>query len=381
MFIKLEKDDFSRVAPLFSSLSHNLIIAAVIEGTSKGWVYCDHLTKPQSAFMGTMEGYFLAGDSGNRLFNSGAQKKIQTMMEGDTVRPNTEYLEFEFSSEAWLDHLGYIFQEREPLVFSSRYYRCNTLALRDWRALIPRGFSIQPVNEERLQNPQIVLEAGRDSHFHPHEWALGFGSLSNYLTHGFGFVVMDGDIWASWSMSDCVAKSEAEIGIYTMPEYRRRSLGTIAVAAAVDYCVSRGIESIGWHCNDGNTASQRIAEKVGFELIKTLERYYIVRPEWRHYAELGLRDFHNSEFHDCVEKYEAVFRMTNEAENYIYHLAAIAAGKIGNLKKALTWLRKAADRGWANYLYTESRMEFESLRDFPEWETIVVIMKKNEGID
>jgi len=142
-----------------------------------------------------------------------------------------------------------------------------------------------------------------------------------------------------------------------------------------------GIKSVGWHCNDGNTASQRTAEKVGFELVKTLDRHYIVRPEWRHYAELGLRDFHNGEFHDCVEKYEVVFRLTNEAEDYIYHLAAMAAGKTGDLKKALTWLREATDRGWANHLYTESRVEFEPLRDFPEWETIIMIMKKNERTD
>jgi hypothetical protein len=178
-------------------------------------------------------------------------------------------------------------------------------------------------------------------------------------------------------MSDCVAGNEAEIGIYTVPEYRRLGLGTIAVAATVEHCFNQGMDFVGWHCNDDNTASQRTAQRVGFELQKTLERHYIVRPTWRHLAELGLRDFHRGDFNTCVDRYREVFELTNEAEDYIYHLAAMAASQAGDLMRSLTWLSEAAERGWKNHSYTAGRIEFQPLKKMPEWATILSLMKKN----
>jgi hypothetical protein len=59
---KLETNQYARAAPLLERLSHNLNIAAVLEGKGRGWVYCDHPTQPKNALVGTMDGYFIAGD-------------------------------------------------------------------------------------------------------------------------------------------------------------------------------------------------------------------------------------------------------------------------------------------------------------------------------
>jgi GNAT superfamily N-acetyltransferase len=378
VFIKLEKTEYPLVAHLFTPLAHNLSIASVIDGICKGWIYCDDPVEPSSAFMGTFEGYFLGGYAGNNAFNSGVGERVQQMVKGDTVRPNSRYLEFEFTDPEWLHQLDTIFQGREPLTYFRRHYRCSGLALTNWRDKVPRGFKVQFVDRELLHNKVVELEDRRDSGFHPFEWALAFGSIDNYLKYGFGSAVMDGDCMVSWSMSDCVTGNHAEIGIYTMPEYRRRGLASIAAAAAVENCLKQDIETVGWHCNDGNTASQRTAEKVGFEHINTFERHYILRPEWRHYGELGLRDFQNGDFDDSVGKFHLVFEQTNEAENYVYHLAAVAAAKIGQFDQSLIWLREAAQRGWANLSYTNSRPEFDSLKESSEWGSIIAKMAENQ---
>jgi hypothetical protein len=39
MFINLDTSHYSRVAPLFEPLSHNLSIAAVIKGNNNAWIY------------------------------------------------------------------------------------------------------------------------------------------------------------------------------------------------------------------------------------------------------------------------------------------------------------------------------------------------------
>jgi len=62
-----------------------------------------------------------------------------------------------------------------------------------------------------------------------------------------------------------VVGRRAEVGIYTAPDHRGKGLATAAVAAAVEHCLQRGIDHIGWHCWSPNEASFRTARRVGFE--------------------------------------------------------------------------------------------------------------------
>ena len=380
MFVQLGPNDFWQAKPLTASLKHNLSLAAVMEGMSKGWIYCDDPDHPSSAFIGTMEGYFLAGKADNQSFNAGVRTKIGRLIAGDTVRPNTQYIEFAFSDSDWDRYSNASLLVREPLTYLSRYYRCSELRMRNWRDFIPSGYEVRLIDEHILHQSQGGLELveDRDSHFHPYEWALGFGSIHKYMEHGFGFVVMDEARMLSWSMSDCVAENQAEIGIYTLPEYRQQGLGSLAVGAAVEFGLSRGMDAVGWHCNDGNLASQRHAEKVGFVHQKTFKRHYIHRTAWRHLAELALRDFHNGNFEACVEKYREAFQFTREAEDYVYHLAAMAAARVGEFDLSFAWLEEATQRGWKNLSYSESRNEFAELKGSPGWEGFVRRVRKNQ---
>ena len=72
----LSPDDFGRAAPLFCRFPHHLITTAVIERSSPGEIYVDRLGSPQTAFMISPEGYFLAGDSHNRRFNAECKTNI-----------------------------------------------------------------------------------------------------------------------------------------------------------------------------------------------------------------------------------------------------------------------------------------------------------------
>jgi tetratricopeptide (TPR) repeat protein len=67
----LSPDDYDRAAPLFRKFPHHLITTAVIERSSPGEIYIDRVASPQTAFMISPEGHFLAGSSDNRRFNIG----------------------------------------------------------------------------------------------------------------------------------------------------------------------------------------------------------------------------------------------------------------------------------------------------------------------
>lgn len=83
------------------------------------------------------------------------------------------------------------------------------------------------------------------------------------LTHGGGMVAeRDGKVgaiaFASFHWDDNV-----EIGIETLPRFRRQGLAQAAAGALVDALVADGLRPV-WSCRGSNTGSQRLAGTLGF---------------------------------------------------------------------------------------------------------------------
>ena len=76
MIHRLDEEDYENVRPLFRELDFNLIIAAVIEHTSPGRIYVDDVSKPRTAFLCSVEGYYLAGNADNLEFNVSLNRLI-----------------------------------------------------------------------------------------------------------------------------------------------------------------------------------------------------------------------------------------------------------------------------------------------------------------
>ncbi|MFQ6125192.1 MAG: hypothetical protein ACE5R6_11395 [Candidatus Heimdallarchaeota archaeon] len=74
MIFELEKDDYEKVQSIFKPLEFNLITRAVIEGSGPGRIYVNDFICPKTAFMCTVEGYYLAGNENNDVFNQYSEK-------------------------------------------------------------------------------------------------------------------------------------------------------------------------------------------------------------------------------------------------------------------------------------------------------------------
>ena len=62
-----------------------------------------------------------------------------------------------------------------------------------------------------------------------------WGSVENFLVKGVSFCILHGNRVVAWCTPDCTAGDRIDVGIFTEPEYRRRGLGVLAVAAAATY--------------------------------------------------------------------------------------------------------------------------------------------------
>lgn len=370
LIIRLPKNHYESARQLFRPLHYQLAIESMLDGTNPGWVCVDDEENPTCAWMLNSEGFFLAGDPNNREFNAWMKNWFENYLRhGGQDWESESVLLFDISSDDWVSSFPDIFSLRPPLEVNRMHYLCSKVGV-DWRAHLPEGFSVHQVDEQLLENDALAIPD------HLGFWIkMNWETRENYLKHGFGTCVVHKNDIVSYSLADCVHGDECEIGIQTLEEFRGRGLATVTAAANVELAFNKGFKVVGWHTHDYNQASQKTAEKVGFELERRYLQYECHRVETMHIAEAGLRFFLRGEHEKAVETFEEVFRK-GEVEAWVYSLAARACALLGNPNRALKILQVAVDMGWANIQGMKSA-DFDSLRSLPEWQSIVTEVESN----
>ncbi len=265
MMIPLDKADYGRVRSLCTPLNYHLCCAAVLDGHNPGKVWVDDPADPQTAFIYSPEASYLAGDATNEAFNRALSRAIHE----HTIAAHLYALGFVVHPASWEERLPSILAPQALLQVARRHYICRRLKY-DWRTHLPDEYTVHPIDEALLGNPQVRIPD------HVKSWMEGnWGSTAAFLHGGFGMVTVHNDPGAqqtivSWSLADCRSGDACEIGIHTLPDYRRRGLATITAAATVEYALSHGYSTVGWQCSEDNPGSFGTAEKVGFEM----ERHY-----------------------------------------------------------------------------------------------------------
>jgi RimJ/RimL family protein N-acetyltransferase len=270
MIILLEKNDYARVRDLYRPLDFHLAAASVLEGNNPGWVWVDDPAAPQTSFMISPEGCYLAGNPSNDSFNRALNAAIQT---GKILGPDIP-LALILASDDWITALSAISQPRTAVPIARRHYVYPATSSAPAQAALPDGFTLHRIDAALLERPGLTIPE------HVRGWiSNNWGSTEAYWRDGFGFATVHQDEIVCWSLADCVSTLGCEIGIHTAQDYRRRGLAAITVAAAVDHALGRGLPLVGWQCSEDNPGSWGTAEKVGFTLERCYILYYVMPAE------------------------------------------------------------------------------------------------------
>ena len=374
MLYELDKTDYAKVRSLFAELdAYNFTLGAVLDGISPGRILADDPDHPRSALAYTPEGAHLAGDSSNIDFVAAVNAYLVEKFYNDEPTVDGEMINLCCHPESWLEQMPALLAPREPLILLGYHYVCAELKYTHWREHLPPGFAVRRIDAELLQTP------GLDIPDHILEWINdNWGTREHFLQYGFGFCVIHENQITHWSLTDCVTKDgRCDIGIWSIPGYRRQGLAAITAAAAVEHALTHGSTQVGWHCVQDNVGSYKTAERVGFAREREVAVRYCMFSSVHQVAEKGWYHLRNGRHSESAAAYEQLFALGADYPHYIYHEAARAQAGVGHYPETLRLLHAAIDRGWPHRDYTQNACpEFAPLYGTPEWEAVLARMQE-----
>jgi GNAT superfamily N-acetyltransferase len=368
MLTELKLHNYHKAIPLFQAFDYSLSLPATFAGNNPGRIFVDDLENPQIAFGLTVEGYFLAGDPNNpAAVGIAADFLREKIFSGEIYLDDDTNLSLAVAPLQWEDQLPEMIPTHEVEKLPRYHYLCQDLSF-DWRAQLPSGYQVRAFDRALLKDPTLEIPPAIL------DWAcieIRWGSLENFFLNGISCCVLHGNKVVTICQPDCFTADQIDIGIYTLPEYRRKGLAAVATAATVEAAFKRGFRKVGWHCNTENLGSWKTAEKVGFKRHKKYAYYFYIFDEIDHLAELGWFYFRQGQYQKTVDYYERVFAARDDQPDYYYHLAAVAWAALGQAEMAIQYLNAAVNHGWRAREWTEQEEKFMLLHDTPQWNAVL----------
>ena len=144
------------------------------------------------------------------------------------------------------------FKQKENIAFEKRYLFEYSDSHKFTETSLPAGYKLEELNVPLLKKISGKIVP-----------SLFWKNVSDFFRKGKGYcITCDNDI-ASWAFSAAVSTKEIDIGIETNPKYKQQGLGMIVAKKMIQYTMEQAKEPV-WACHYENTASAKMAEKLGF---------------------------------------------------------------------------------------------------------------------
>ena len=259
---ELTPSDFPCALPLLASIQQAVLPYAICQGINPGRVFVDQGEDPHVALCWTTVGYYLLAGDPEQGLNLADLSQVLT----GTFIPNSQAGgENSFilmtSASGWQQHLPTLLPAREVIEIYRRpfaFERDKFAARGDWHSRIPSGMRLQALDATLAERAGVLAS-----------WA----SLDDFLAHGLGFALLDGDQIASLCLSVLASREKVEIDVHTHENYRRQGLAVIAASALIEACLQQGIQP-NWECFWDNQPSAALAEHLGFTPLPDYPVYY-----------------------------------------------------------------------------------------------------------
>ncbi len=256
---QMSPSQYPNVRPLFARLQYTLAIDSIIAGNTRGEIYVDQASQPQSAVIWNKQDTLLvAGSASSPTVRYDLGDLLCTQIFPAARRRAIPELALLYTPMVWETHLTELLIDMNFKKAYRRFYSAHKLKS-NWRTrLLPR-YTLVPIDQELLENDEIN---GIDS---VRGWILSFWeTLERFNTTGFGYCTISQQQIASWCLTIYASGRQYELGAATADEYCNKGLGTVVAAACVAHCDTHDYTPH-WHCWERDRAAIAVAQKVGFD--------------------------------------------------------------------------------------------------------------------
>lgn len=273
MFEEVDMHDYHKVIePLREVRINNLFARSVIENKIEGKVYVDDVTNPQTFYVVHKYGMsLLFGTHDNEYFNKSFLRHALNL---DQSR--NSFLWLQAFPEPWNKTLENLFSEK--LIASKKNSPNEDTGIIELNTRLNFTFNYQKyLGREKIPLPQEIRVV-RTNREHYNEMtgsvipSFFWNNVDEFLSSGVGFSLLHKGNLAAMAYAGFILDNNLEIGIETIPEFRKRGYAEIVCTALIDYCIANNFIPV-WSCRLENVGSVKLAEKLGFEISRKIPYY------------------------------------------------------------------------------------------------------------
>jgi len=271
--IELPETHYHKLSKYLDEIPFNhLFASAVIEGAVNGEVYVDDVIHPNSFYIVHRYGMsLLGGDYNNADFNSAFREYAL-----NTGRTRSQHEWMQVFPHEWNAVLKELFGNK--LIFSKDNAEGVTRSVVELNTRVNFLFNrnIYSNNQEKNNDPKIRIANTTNEIYDLMQGAVVprafWRSSADFIDKGISFAIYYDEKLAATAFSSFVAPGKLELGIETLTEFRGRCLAEKVCSALIDYCLDRNLEAV-WACRLENTASYKLAKRLGFVPVLELPYY------------------------------------------------------------------------------------------------------------
>ena len=387
MIFELPKERYREIRHLFKEKSFLNIFRSHLERTPiEKKVFVDNLEKPQTAVIVVIPRLFFGGKADNEKFNSNFRKILFTKLKNEFFMRNQHEVDCYFANTEWLEGVKNVLIE--PYFYDRYYYEIEAIKLENWKDMIPKGFSLEPVDlslldKKYLKNYDWLIEEIEEN------WLPFEENLKE--NKGF-YLVRNNEEIVSWCTLEYLTdENEIEVGIATKSEYQKRGFATIVGSATAEYALSK-YKSVGWNCSVSNIGSYKTAEKIGYQRFKKYVKAGCFFNKIDNWIIHGFTQAENKNYKKAIEWYEKALQaffendldfkdsvLTKEyfpMNRLMFRLATYHAA-LKDKENTFKNLQLALNHGFHDVKLLKENELLKSLHNCKEWQKILLEMKEN----
>jgi RimJ/RimL family protein N-acetyltransferase len=280
MLTELPPKNFIALRELFSQYRFTIEVEAILQGTKQGRIFVDTPNSPQMGLIWDLaDGVFIINHSQSEESFQEISEVFQKILLPTALEKQSEFVFVIYILPAkWNRKVASLFPaswdytQEEAMFFALEKFPVNVGPLVSINESLINEHSLKMINMDRNYFQSDEFKSYRNYDEIYQEIESDWGSVEHFYSNGLGTVLISQErqVIGGWCYTGNIVNGIAELGIEVDEQYFQQGLGTILGSQLISQCQNRHLVPH-WYCFSSNTASVRLAEKLGFTCMKKFE--------------------------------------------------------------------------------------------------------------